>query len=79
MPKPVADMTAEDAKSEIARIDAEIARHNRLYHDQDEPEIDDGEFDELRRTANAIREAFPSLEVPFAADESVGSRGSLGF
>jgi|GEM_PF-1570258 len=33
----------------------EIARHNRLYHGQDNPEISDAEYDALRREYKRLR------------------------
>ena len=79
MPKPVADLTVDEARTEILRLDTEIARHNRLYHDLDEPEIDDATFDGLRKAAHEIRVSHPALEVTLAADAAVGARGTLGF
>lgn len=75
----IPEMTADQAKQELVRLDAEIARHNVLYHDHDDPEIDDATFDEMRRKARGIREAFPELEVTLASDTAVGARGTQGF
>jgi DNA ligase (NAD+) len=72
-------MSKAQAKEELARLDAEIARHNRLYHDDDEPEIDDGSYDAMRRRFNIIAELFPDVSQGLKATKSVGARGTRGF
>jgi DNA ligase (NAD+) len=54
-------MTEAEAANRLMRLAREIARHNRLYHDQDEPEIADADYDALVRENNAIEAAFPHL------------------
>ncbi|MDW9478705.1 NAD-dependent DNA ligase LigA [Sinorhizobium meliloti] len=72
-------MSPEQARAELVRLDAEIARHNRLYHDNDAPEIDDGSYDALRRRFSAIAELFPAAADGLGAIETVGARGTQGF
>ena len=36
-------LTPSEAEPELARLAAEIARHDALYHGQDRPEITDAE------------------------------------
>ena len=34
-------------KTELLQLKKEIERHNKLYHEQDNPEISDAEYDAL--------------------------------
>uniref|UniRef100_UPI0035CAEA07 NAD-dependent DNA ligase LigA n=1 Tax=uncultured Sphingomonas sp. TaxID=158754 RepID=UPI0035CAEA07 len=53
--------TDDAAATELARLADEIARHNRLYHTDDAPEISDAAYDALTRRNAAIEAAFPQL------------------
>ncbi len=46
--------TLAAAREEHARTGAELARHDRLYHHDDAPEIDDAGYDALRRRNLAL-------------------------
>ena len=50
-----------DAANELMRLAREIARHNKLYHADDTPEITDQEFDALMRRNAELEAAFPHL------------------
>ncbi|MYA31691.1 MAG: NAD-dependent DNA ligase LigA [Gammaproteobacteria bacterium] len=58
---------------------AEIHRHNRLYHEQDDPEIPDSDYDALYRELHELEEAHPDLVTPDSPTQSVGSRPSEAF
>ena len=60
-PQPVEALTEDDAAAELAGLAREIAHHDRLYHEQDAPEISDAEYDALRRRNAAIEARFPQL------------------
>ena len=44
---PVEELTESEARAELARLAAEIARANRAYHAEDAPEISDAAYDAL--------------------------------
>ena len=71
--------TADEARDEHARLSAEIAEADRLYHQEDAPEISDAEYDRLRRRLETIEAAFPDLAGTGAASASVGAKPSEKF
>ncbi len=66
-------MTPDQAADRLAYLAAEIARHNRLYHDQDAPEISDADYDALMRENAALEAAFPDLVRTDSPSLTVGS------
>jgi len=68
-----AQMTEAEAANRLMRLAREIARHNRLYHDQDAPEITDAAYDALIRENNALEAAFPHLVRSDSPNALVGA------
>ncbi|MDQ6433479.1 NAD-dependent DNA ligase LigA [Mesorhizobium sp. LHD-90] len=76
---PVEDLTQEQAAEELARLAAEIAEHDRRYHQEDAPVISDADYDALRRRNAAIEQLFPDLVRPDSPTGSVGAPPAEGF
>ncbi|MCB9477057.1 MAG: NAD-dependent DNA ligase LigA [Deltaproteobacteria bacterium] len=73
------DLTVDEAKARIAQLSAELRRHNRLYYEEDRPEISDAEYDALFRELQALERRFPDLVAPDSPTQSVGSRPAEKF
>lgn len=56
-------LTLAQAKNESVRLEADIAKHDILYHQLDSPEISDAEYDALKRRLSAIWARFPELHM----------------
>ena len=48
----------------LARLRAEIAHHDELYHRRNQPEITDTEYDFLKKDLEALEKAHPELAGP---------------
>jgi DNA ligase (NAD+) len=77
--RPVELLTQAEAKGELARLAAEIAHHDRRYHAEDAPEIDDAAYDALRRRNNEIETRFPELIRADSPSRRVGAAPAAGF
>ena len=55
------DITEAEAANELMRLARQIAKHDRLYHAEDAPEITDQEYDALVRRNAELEAAFPHL------------------
>jgi len=77
--EPVADLTEADAIEELARLAAEIARHDALYYRKDDPEISDADYDRLRQRNDAIEARFPTLIRDDSPANRVGAAPADGF
>lgn len=68
------DMTTDTQAAErLAELAEQIARHNRLYHSEDAPEISDAEYDALVRENAALEAAFPHLVRADSPSKLVGA------
>ncbi len=79
MAQGVAGMSEAEAKFELAFLAAEIARHDRAYHERDAPEISDAAYDALRARNAAIEAQFPALVRVDSPSKFVGAAPASGF
>jgi len=76
---PVETLTEVEAAAELERLAAEIAHHDRAYHEQDAPEISDAAYDALRRRNTAIEARFPHLIRADSPTHRIGGAPETGF
>jgi len=69
----VDQITEAEAANRLMRLAREIAKHNRLYHADDAPQISDAAYDALVRENNALEAAFPHLIRDNSPNRQVGA------
>ncbi|MGZ5848975.1 MAG: NAD-dependent DNA ligase LigA, partial [Methyloceanibacter sp.] len=72
-PKPVERLDEAQAARELERLAQDIAHHDALYYQKDQPEISDTEYDALRERNAAIEAHFPHLVREDSPSLRVGS------
>ncbi|MGZ5902092.1 MAG: NAD-dependent DNA ligase LigA, partial [Reyranella sp.] len=75
----VDEMTERQGRAEHKRLSEEIAHHDKLYHEQDSPEISDADYDKLRHRLKAIEERFPQLVDMFSPSQRVAPTPTTAF
>jgi len=66
------EMDRLTAETKIKELTKQIERHNRLYHEEDRPEISDQEYDQLMRDLLELESRFPELAAPDSPTQRVG-------
>jgi DNA ligase (NAD+) len=67
------DVTEAEAANRLLRLAKAIAKHARLYHDADAPQISDADYDALVRENAALEAAFPHLIRADSPSQAVGA------
>ena len=67
-----------EAADRLMRLAKEIARHDKLYHDQDAPEISDADYDALVRENRELEERFPHLVRADSPSKRLGAAPTTG-
>ena len=70
---PVEDLTAAEAEAELEALARETAAYDYAYYQQDDPIINDAEYDALWRRNKAIEERFPNFVRADSSSSRVGS------
>ncbi len=65
-----------EAANRLMRLAKEIARHDRLYHDRDAPEISDSDYDALVRENRELEARFPHLVRADSPSKRLGAAPS---
>ena len=66
-------------RDEIVALRTEIARHNRLYHQLDDPEITDADYDALVRRLRELEAELPDEMTGDSPTQMVGARPAAQF
>ena len=72
-------MDLEQARQRAEELRVIIEKNNRLYYDQDAPELEDFEYDQLTRELKAIEKEFPQLVTAASPTQHVGGTASSKF
>ena len=62
-----------DAAKRLKALALEIARHDKLYHDEDAPEVSDADYDALVRENGELEARFPQLVRADSPSRRLGS------
>jgi len=77
-PSSLSSIPAE-LEEKAGRLKDEIRRHDRLYHALDRPEIEDSEYDALKRELRGLEERHPGLARADSPTRAVGAPASAAF
>lgn len=72
-------MEKTEAKKRIQALRKTIEYNNRLYYDQDAPELEDYEYDALTRELKQLEQEFPEFATIVSPTQKVGGTASSQF
>ena len=75
----VAEMSEAEAVAELERLAADIAAHDRAYHQLDAPTVGDADYDALVRRNAAVEARFPALVRSDSPSRRVGAAPAAAF
>ncbi len=70
---------AEQPEARLVAVAELVRYHNRRYHELDDPEISDGDFDALVRELRTLAAAHPDVEFDNPLTTDVGGQASILF
>ena len=77
--KDAADLSQDEARKELASLSEKIGQADIAYHQRDDPELSDADYDALVRRFEDIAGRFPGLAEKSAALRGVGAAPSSSF
>ncbi|MCC5969881.1 MAG: NAD-dependent DNA ligase LigA [Pararhodobacter sp.] len=77
--RPIKALTEAEAAAELERLEQEISRADRAYHQLDAPEISDAAYDALKRRNAEVEAQFPHLRRADSPSARVGATPAEGF
>ena len=72
-------MEKEEVIKKLKRLAEQIEYHNNLYYNNDNPEISDAEYDNLRIKNMELEKQFPNLVLPNSPSKKVGAQLNSSF
>jgi DNA ligase (NAD+) len=72
-------VSGAEFEERVAELRSQIEHHNRLYYDQDAPEIGDDEYDRLLDELRALEAEHPELRTPDSPTQRVGAQANSRF
>jgi DNA ligase (NAD+) len=79
MPRRNADAELQRAKLRVEELRSQIAYHDYRYYVLNQPEVSDGEYDELMQELRKLEEQYPQLITPDSPTQRVGERPAEQF
>jgi DNA ligase (NAD+) len=64
----------KDPKEEIIELVEEIEKHDKLYYEQDAPEIEDVEYDDLIKRLIELEDKYPMYALEYSPTKRVGGK-----
>ncbi|HSF91497.1 MAG TPA: NAD-dependent DNA ligase LigA, partial [Paracoccaceae bacterium] len=77
--KPVTELSEAEAAAELVSLRDMLARADVAYHQKDNPEISDADYDAMKQRNTAIEAAFPHLILPDTPTKKIGAPIASGF